>query len=315
MDIKKFDFKYIYYFIILLISLFITFIIEMYFYLHIIIMTIIWGVVALNWNLTLGFGGIFHIAQLTFMAAGGYSAAIAITQFGLSPWLALFVGGIVAVLFSILIGLPALKVSGIYLILLTYAFHYAMQQIVLIFNEITNGTMGLIVPSHKLMGINFRIEMSPYFYLVLLLLVLTLILKVFIVNSNIGEAIIASKDSPVLAKSVGIELSKYQLITFGSSAFLTGMIGAVYAGYVGVIGPEIFSFSLVIDALGMIVIGGLGTIIGPLIGSAFISSITEIFRAFDQWRPILVGLTIILMLVFVPNGIVPIIKNIFKSNK
>ncbi len=261
------------------------------------IMTFIWAIVATNWNLTLGYGGMFHIAQIALFAIGGYVSAISVASFELSPWIGLLLGGIFAALASLLIGMPSLRVQGIYLILLTFAFHYGIHQLVIIFRNITGGTIGLMIPS-MLSGD------TAYYYLTLFILIVSLLVTFGIEKSFVGKALMATRDSEVLAISSGINPYKYKLLTFVLAAFITGITGGVYTSYLTVIGPEIFSFSLIVNGLGMIVIGGMGSLFGPLIGSFFMTMFMELFSSFQDIRPIIIGIVILVMLRYAPNGIV-----------
>ncbi len=285
------------YAILLGVFLLIPFVVTDDYLLHLIIMTFVWGIVVTNWNLTLGYGGMFHIAQFTLFAIGGYASSISADSFGISPWLGLFIGGFTAALFSLVIGLPSLRVKGIYLILLTFAFHFGIKELVIIAREYTGGSMGIVVPS-------FGFGTLFYFYFALFLLVISLVATRFIEKSFIGKALVAMRDSEVLAASSGINPYKYKLITFVTAAFITGIAGSFYANYLMVIGPEIFSFTMIVNGLGMIVIGGMGTLFGPIIGSFIITFFMETFNAFEEYRPIIVGAVIILMLIYAPNGIV-----------
>lgn len=268
---------------------------------HLIVMTFIWGTVATNWNLTLGYGGMFHIAQLTLFAVGGYSSAILCGSAGISPWLGLLIGGVASGIASLVIGLPSLRVKGIYLILLTFAFHYGIKELVNIFKDQTGGSMGLIVAP---LGLGSLDSETFYYYFSLLLLLIALGLTYFFMKSPIGKALIALRDSEVLAMCAGVNAYKYKMITFVSAAIVTGMAGAFYANYLMVIGPEIFEFSLIVDGLGMIVIGGMGTLLGPVIGSFIITLCMEFLSALQEYRPIFLGIVVLLVLLFAPNGIV-----------
>lgn len=268
---------------------------------HLFVMTFIWGVVATNWNLTLGYGGMFHIAQLTLFAVGGYASAILSASAGISPWIGLLIGGAASALTSLVVGLPSLRVKGIYLILLTFAFHFGVKELVNIFKDQTGGSMGLVVPPLSLGNLQFA---NFYYYFALLLLIVSIAVTRFFVKSHIGKALVAVRDSEVLAMCSGVNAYKYKMITFVSAAFLTGITGAFYANYLMVIGPEIFSFSLIINGLGMIVIGGMGTLFGPVIGSFIITLLMEFFSSMEEYRPIFIGAVVLLVLIFAPNGIV-----------
>ncbi len=274
---------------------------------HLVIMSCVWAVVATNWNLTLGYGGMFHIAQLSFFAVGGYMAAIFITQksLAINPFLGIFIGGLFAALASLIIGMPALRVKGIYLILLTFAFHYGLEELVNHFREFTGGSMGLVVPKYAIGGFAFAQNTYAFYYLILIILAASVFSTWYLERSHVGLALKSIRDSDVLASVIGVNQYKYKLMTFVFAAFLSGAAGAFYASYVGVIGTEIFSFSRIVDVLGMIVIGGVGTLFGPILGSFIITLFMEVFADMESVRPILVGSVVIACLLFAPTGIIP----------
>ena len=283
---------------------------------HLVIVSLVWATVVTNWNLTLGYGGMFHIAQPTFLAVGAYAAGISSANFGISPWLSLFIGGFGASFFSILIGIPSLRVKGIYLILLTFAFHFTVAESVFHLSSITGGSMGLVVPTFELGKIEFStVNLAAFYYLALILLTLSVILTAIIVKSNLGKALIATRDSEVLAMTCGINLFQCKLVTFTIAAFVTGVVGAFYAHYVMVIGPELFSFGLIVSGFGMIVIGGMGTLYGPVLGSFIIIFLSEFFRSVEAFRPIIVGVIIILMLIFAPKGLIYEVEKLLNKIK
>lgn len=297
--------QYLKYLIIVILVIIVPIIIKDNYIMHLIIVSLVWATVVTNWNLTLGFGGMFHIAQPTFLAVGAYAAGISSVSFGISPWFCLFIGGFVAFLVSIVIGVPSLRVKGIYLILLTFAFHFTVAESVFHLSSITGGSMGLVVPTFELGKIEFTtVNLTAFYFIALIILAFSLILTATIVKSNLGKALIATRDSEVLAMTCGINIFQYKLVTFTIAAFVTGVAGAFYAHYVMVIGPELFSFGLIVSGLGMIVIGGMGTLYGPVVGSILIIFLSEFFRSVESIRPIIVGVIIILMLIFAPKGLI-----------
>jgi branched-chain amino acid transport system permease protein len=303
--------QYLKYLIIVILVIIVPIIIKDNYIMHLIIVSLVWATVVTNWNLTLGFGGMFHIAQPTFLAVGAYAAGISSVSFGISPWLCLPIGGFVAFLISIVIGIPSLRVRGIYLILLTFAFHFTVAESVFHLSSITGGSMGLVVPTFELGKIEFTtVNLIGFYFIALILLAFSLILTATIVKSNLGKALIATRDSEVLAMTCGINIFQYKLVTFTIAAFVTGAAGAFYAHYVMVIGPELFSFGLIVSGLGMIVIGGMGTLYGPVVGSILIIFLSEFFRSVESIRPIIVGVIIILMLIFAPKGLIQEIERL-----
>ena len=292
------------YAVICILALLIPVVIKDNYILHLLIVSIVWASVATHWNLTLGYGGMFHIAQPTFLTVGAYVAGMCSVNLGISPWLCLLLGGIGTALAGIFIGVPSLRVKGIYLILLTFAFHFTIAESVFHLRSITGGSMGLVVPTFKMGPVKFSsVDLRGFYYLALVFLIISLMVTRSIVNSNMGKALIATRDSEILATSCGINLYKCKLITFCLAALITGVVGAFYAHYMMVIGPELFSFSVIINGFGMIVIGGIGTFMGPVVGSFVITFLSELFRSIEDFRPIIVGVIIILMLIFAPKGI------------
>jgi branched-chain amino acid transport system permease protein len=290
--------------LLLLVMMLIPFLIEDNYILHLLIVSLVWANVVTNWNLTLGYGGMFHIAQPTFLAVGAYVAGISAVQFGISPWICLAIGGIGTLITGILIGVPSLRVKGIYLILLTFALHFTTSEVVFHLKDYTGGSMGLTVPTFHLGAIEFSsVNLAPYYYIALLSLIASLLVAKLLIRSNIGKALIATRDSEVLAVSCGINLYKFKLITFSIAAFMTGIVGAFYSHYIMVIGPELFTFSQIVNGFGMIVVGGIGTFMGPVLGSFAITFLSELFRDIESFRPIIVGAIIILTLIFAPKGI------------
>jgi len=282
--------------------------------LHLIIVSIVWASVATNWNLTLGYGGMFHIAQPTFFIIGSYAAGMSAVHLGISPWFCLGIGGVAASLFSMIIGVPCLRVKGIYLILLTFAFHFTVSEAVFHLSNITGGSMGLTVPTFTLGNIMFStVDLAAFYYLAISMLMLSILVTYLVIRAPIGKALIASRDSDVLAPVIGINVYKYKLITFVIAAFMSGVTGAFYAHYLMVIGPEMFAFSIIVNGFGMIVIGGIGTIAGPILGSFVVTFLSELFRSLESFRPIIVGLIIIIMLIFAPNGIIRGIQDIVRK--
>ena len=279
--------------------------------LHLVIVSLTYGAMVTNWNLNLGYGGVFHIAQPTFFAIGLYSAAISTVRFGISPWLGLIIGGIASFIASIFIGIPALRVKGSYLILLTFAFHFSVSELVFHLSDYTGGCMGLVVPTFTLGTIRFSpLYLDAYYYIAVIILILSIFTNWAIMRTPMGKSLIAIRDSEVLASSVGISIFKSKMNFFAISAFLTGIAGAFFAYYTLVVSPEQLSFHQITNGFGMILIGGIGTLFGPALGSFILTFVSELFRGVEAFRPIIVGLVIIFMLLFAPYGIIHGIKKL-----
>jgi branched-chain amino acid transport system permease protein len=275
--------------------------------LHLLISIFTWAIVAANWNIMIGYSGVFHYAQIALFSIGAYTTAI-LSLRGISPWIGLFIGGLTAALTSILLGWPLIKVKGIYLILLSFAFHYLLLSSIFNFRTFTGGSQGLVgLPTFSLEIYVFKTtEKAPYYYLALILLLVSYFIHKKIINCPIGKALQAFRDCEKLAISLGINPSKYIILIFTICSFLTGLIGAFFAHYLQFVDPTYLSFENILTALAMIVVGGLGTVEGPIIGSFILILLSEYLRGIEVYRQIIKSLLLIIMLIFAPKGMMGI---------
>ena len=276
----------------------------------------IWTTVISQWNIVFGYAGIFSLAQMAIFAVGGYATGMMALYFDLSLWLTLPLGGIVAVLFSILIGLACLRLSGPYVALLTLAISQTIYLLIItdthcFFYEgvtcrnFTGGTRGLT----NYGDFGFR-QLLPYkyqsfgnYYLAMVVMFLSLLFTFFVIRGPLGFAFKALRDNPVCAVSRGLNRVKFQLVIFSVSAFFTGCAGGIFAGHFQVMGANTLYMSLLLYLLSMMVIGGLGTPWGPILGTACLMIADEFLKELIEWR--LAGLGIILMcfIIFYPKGL------------
>lgn len=275
---------------------------------HVLIMCLIWGVVAAAWNLMLGFAGIFTFGNVAFFAIGAYTSGMLTTHLGISPWLGILAGGITVGLAGILIGLPCLRLKGTYIALVTFALHMILTPLFL--SDVgramgTGGSLGLLyIPTLQLGGYTFTaFDKVPWFYVALAIAFLSLFAIYKIIHSSSGLAFTALRDAEPLAKSLGINEYKYKLIVFGFSAFLTGIIGAFYAHYVGVVSVGILGLDLFLLLMVMIIIGGMGRFPGAVIGSFIVTFLNYLLRPTEEIRFIIFGAMVVMLVVFMPGGL------------
>ena len=276
----------------------------------------IWATVVTQWNLVFGVAGIFSLAQMALFAMGGYVTGMLGLYFGWSLWVAMFVGGLSAVLFSLLIGLACLRLRGAYVALLTLAIAQTMYLLIITDTEcffmdgvtcrnFTGGTRGLT----KYGDYGFREMLGRKhfaygnYFLALSVLAAATIFSIFIIRSPLGLAFRAMRDSSVYAVSRGVSRFKYQLLVFAASAFFTGLAGAVYAGYFRVMGANTLYLSLLLFLLSMMVVGGLGSAWGPLLGVAALMLVDEVLKESVEFRNIGLGLILIGFVVIWPKGL------------
>jgi branched-chain amino acid transport system permease protein len=276
----------------------------------------IWATVVTQWNLVFGLAGIFSLAQMALFAMGGYVTGMLGLYFGWSLWVAMFFGGFGAVLFSLLIGLACLRLRGAYVALLTLAIAQTMYLLIITDTEcffmdgvtcrnFTGGTRGLT----KYGDFGFREMLGRKdfaygnYFLALAVLAAATAFSIFIIRSPLGLAFRALRDNSVYAVSRGVSRFKYQMLVFAASAFFTGLAGAVYAGYFRVMGANTLYLPLLLFLLSMMVVGGLGSAWGPLLGVVALMLVDEVLKEAVGFRNIGLGLILIGFVVIWPKGI------------
>ena len=271
---------------------------------------LIWMVLNQSWNLQLGIGGIWNFGQLAIFAIGGYVAALVSIHWGLPPLLSLITGGVAAALASAVIGIPILRLRGIYASLLTFSFGEVVRLLVISDESgVTGGSFGLSgIPGMAFEGLSPDSKQRAYYWLALALVVLTAVFVYLFIHSPLGTALKALRDSPAYAASRGVSPLKMQVITFGTSAFIAGVAGAFYAQYFGVISPSVMGLGPMSLFVAMLVVGGLGTFWGPMLGTAVIMVVSEYLRDFEEARLIVVGLILLVTIVVAPRGLVAVLQ-------
>jgi branched-chain amino acid transport system permease protein len=276
----------------------------------------IWAAVVTQWNLVFGVAGVFSLAQMAIFAIGGYVTGMLGLYLGWSLWLAMFAGGLAAVVFSALVGVACLRLRGAYVALLTLAITQTMYLLIITDTEcfymegvtcrnFTGGTRGLTgygdFGFHQLLPHKYA-AFGDYF-LALAVLCTATAFSVFIIRSPVGLAFKALRDNTVYAISRGIGRFKYQLLVFAASALFTGLAGAVYAGHFRVMGANTLYLSQTLFLLSMMIIGGVGQIWGPLLGAAALMLVDEALKEVVEWRLLGLGLMLVVFVVVWPKGL------------
>ncbi len=276
----------------------------------------LWATIVTQWNLVFGVAGIFSLAPMALFAFGGYATGMIGLYLGWSLWAALPIAGLVTILFSLLIGLACLRLRGAYVVLLTLAVAQAMYLLIITDTEcffmdgvtcrnFTGGTRGLTKYGdfgfRELLGRRDWVKGS--YFMGLGLLALATLASIIIIRSPLGLAFQALRDNPAYAVSRGISRFKYQLLVFALSAFFTGLAGGVYAGHFSVMGANTLYLSLLLFLLSMMVVGGVGYVWGPLLGSAVLMLTDEALKEAIEYRNIGLGLLLVLFAMLWPKGI------------
>ncbi|MCZ4314850.1 branched-chain amino acid ABC transporter permease [Comamonadaceae bacterium G21597-S1] len=273
----------------------------------------------LGLNVLTGFTGLVSLGHVAFLVLGGYAYAIGTVRLGLHPLLAFGLSGIVPALCGLVVGLPSLRLKGLYLAITTLAFTFIIYSLILAGGEFTGGGRGIAVPRPIVFGLDFSSERALY-WLCLVVVLATLMGVLNIRRSKLGRAFMAIRDNDRAAVSMGISLTRYKLLAFLISSFLTGLSGALMVLFINLANVEGFPFLLSIEAVAILIVGGIGSVLGVVIGTVFIVSLPELssqllgaVSAVTGWhlnsaaleiKGILYGAAIVGFLLLDPRGLV-----------
>ena len=278
------------------------------YYLHIAVLSLLHILLALGLNLIAGYAGQLSLAHAAFFGIGAYTTALLTLNQHWSFWLAAPIGAVVAGLVAVAIGLPTLRLKGPYFVISSMGFGEIVRLIFLNWQSVTrgpNGLPGIPAPDPINLGfvkLTFESRMESY-YLILFVLFGVLILYYNLVNSRIGRALRAIRNDYIAAQVMGIHIAFYRILAFAGGAALAGLTGALYSGYIRFISPDTFTSGESINILIMMVIGGMGTIVGPIIGAVAITYLLETMRVFAEYRLVIYGLLMFIVILYMPQGV------------
>jgi branched-chain amino acid transport system permease protein len=274
------------------------------FVLHVGALFFIWAVVASYWNLTNGFAGIVSLGNVGFFALGAYTSAVMAKELDWSPWLTMPLGAIVSMaLVTVLVGLPVLRLRGIYIALLTLAFADALPSVITIFRDQTGGGIGLLGIPELLPDL----QKWQAYYLAFAFFLIAQFALYRVIRGSTGLAFVALRDSEPFAQALGVDRFEQGLKVFAISAFFTGFAGALYAHLLGQISPAMLGIEQFLMVIAMWMLGGAGTFLGPILGAAIITFGNEYLRVAGSLRLGLLGLAIVITIVFFPGGIMQLV--------
>jgi ABC-type branched-subunit amino acid transport system permease subunit len=282
---------------------------------HIFLIAGIYTILALGLNFQLGSTNVVNFATAASYGIGAYTSAFLAVQYHIPAWFGILLGGGVASCFGFLLGVPCMRTKDYYLSLVTIAFGMIVY---LLLNNMkwTGGPDGIPgIPALSIAGHSFKEPLalfgmrlpfqSNYFYFVFLLVVLATLVAHRLHHSRIGLTWNAIREDEIAARCQGIDVTKYKILAFCIDAFFGGVCGTVYAHYVGFISPDNFHFAVSVVVVTMVIFGGMDNVLGVIVGAVLLTVLPEKFRAFQDFRLILYGLIVVLMLVFRPQGLFP----------
>lgn len=255
-------------------------------------------------NVVNGYSSQFNVGQAGFYCIGAYTAAILATRFGVSFWLLLPVSGAVSALASLLLSIPTAKLRGMYFTIITLGFSEIVRQLCLNWTSLTRGPRGISgIPAPAFFGIEYP-RSTFFYYVVFALAAVMLVCTKRVLASRVGRAWRAIREDDAAASSLGVETAKYKMMNLAYSAFWAGVAGCVYVFFQRFVSPDSFSLDESFNILAMNIIGGQGTLLGPIVGALVVNLITELFRSALQYRMLFYSALIIVMMWLRPQGLV-----------
>jgi branched-chain amino acid transport system permease protein len=285
---------------------------------HLLIMAVIWSILATSLNLVLGYTGLLSLAHGAFFGMGAYTSALLVTKCDWNFWATIPPAMAVAALVGILLGLLTLRLEGHYFAVSTMSFGIVVSLILEKWDDLTEGPRGISsipapnpIPLFGLGELQFESNTAKY-YLAVLVLAICLVFVWRLVHSPIGRALEAIRQNELLASCLGVNLVFYKLLAFSLSAAMAGLAGVLYSVYITYLSPADAGLWNGFYAVMYIVIGGMGTFWGPLIGTVFLVTLPEFLRMFQDYRLLLLGVLLILTVTFLPEGIVGGVRKLWR---
>ena len=259
-------------------------------------------IVALGLNLLSGYTNQLSFGHAGFFAIGAYTAAVLTLRAPGMPVVAtlLLAGGLTAAV-GLAFGVPCLRLGGLYLTMATLAFGFVITEAILNLDVLTNGADGLRVPTARLGPLALSTDIARY-YLTAAVAAVMVVAAVNLVRTRTGRAFLAIRESEIAAQASGVPVAAYKTLAFGLSAFYTGVAGGLFAFLVGFLSPDAFDVFLSVDFVVMIIVGGLGSVPGSIIGATVVTLLHDGLAAFQNYRPLIFGAILIACMLFMPGG-------------
>jgi branched-chain amino acid transport system permease protein len=291
------------YILILALLTFVPLFITNAYYIQVLIFIGIYTILALSLNLLNGYVGLLSIGHAAFYGIGAYASAKLVMEVGLPFLLAMAGAGVTAGIAGYLIAKPTLRLSGIYMTLATLGFNIIFFLILQNWMSFTNGPLGIMdIPSPKIFGYEITTRLG-YYYLILILVVFTLASMYRLIHCRFGRALIAIREDEMAAEAMGVHTTRYKVQAFVLAAFYAGLAGSYYAHFVKFISPDSFYIYESFILLGMLAFGGQGNLVGPIVGASTLLLIPEIFRFLQEYRMLVYGSVLVVMMLVRRQGI------------
>ncbi|HET9529215.1 MAG TPA: branched-chain amino acid ABC transporter permease [Blastocatellia bacterium] len=278
---------------------------------HVLILVLLYVTLGSAWNVLGGFAGQLSLGHAAFFGIGAYSAAIIASKSALSPWWGMVAGPVVVLPVALAVGWICFRLRGPYFTLSTIAVGEMVRLVALNWRDLTGGAVGVVISPSILSGTN----KVPYYYIILVIAAGTVALCYLISRRKLGYFLMAIREDEETAESIGIDTTRYKLTALAISASITAVAGAFYANYFLFVEPTVvLPLILSVEIVLMAIVGGLGTVAGPVLGAILLKLSSEIFRnVFEQANLLIYGALLIVVILFMPDGLIGGFQKLFKS--
>lgn len=271
--------------------------------LHIFILCAMYACLTLSLNLIIGWSGQFSLGHVCFYGMGAYITTLLMTNLNMNFFLATILSVLFTTLFAMLLCYPTLKLRGDYLAVITLGFGEVFRLFLTNAVDLTKGPAGIPnIPNPEIFGFVIKSKQA-YFYFIAILLALFIIFMKRLNNSGFGMAMMTVNEDDIAATAIGLDVKKYKLWAFGLGGGMAAIVGSFYAVYMGMISPTSFAYAESIKMVSMVVLGGMGSIPGSILGAFLLAALPELLRAFSEYRMVLYGALMVVMMIFRPEGI------------
>jgi branched-chain amino acid transport system permease protein len=276
---------------------------------HVLVLSMLYAVLASSWNLLVGYVGIFSFGHQAFFGLGCYVSALLAMRAGIDPWLGLLVAGVSAAALGGFIALPTLRLRAApYIAIATMGFAEIVRIVAQNLVDLTRGELGLwgIPPLTDIGSLSFAGgSRTPYYYAMFAIFAVTMVLLWRLVHSSFGLALVSIRESQDAAESLGVDLTRYKVAAFMISSFFAGVAGAFYAHYILILTPSsVLSIGVMVEIITVTMVGGLGTLLGPVAGAFVLTLALEQMRVLGDWRLLIYGAVLVGLIMFMPEGAV-----------
>ncbi len=268
-------------------------------------MILIYVILATGVNILTGYTGQLSLGQAAFFGIGAYTAAILNKNFGLQFISLILISAFVTAIFGVILSVPALKVKGSYLALITIGFGEIVRILMVNWVQLTRGPAGIVgIEAPRIFGITFD-DLNKYYYLILFFVIIGLLYQKILIESRIGRAFIAIREDDTVAELTGINITEFKVKAFVIGAVYSSVAGVLYAMMIRYVSPDSFTGNDSSIILWTVIIGGIGTLAGPVVGAIVMTILPEALRGIGNMRMVIFGIVLLIVIIKYPSGLTP----------